>query len=79
MTVLILQARQIGYALSVSGLISVVGQLALLPWLLRTFDKAKMYNLCFLVFPLVFPLMSMFNLFARAGYDEVSLSTSFFN
>ncbi|KAF7974721.1 hypothetical protein HWV62_11385 [Athelia sp. TMB] len=68
--VLIFQAREIGYALSMSGLISVMGQLVLLPWLLRTFDKAKMYNLCFWMFPLLFPLMSMFNLIARAGYDE---------
>ncbi|KAF7984626.1 hypothetical protein HWV62_12847 [Athelia sp. TMB] len=64
-------ARQIGYALSVSGLVSVAGQLVLMPWLLRTFDAARMYNLCFWMFPFLFPLMSALNLIARAGYDEI--------
>ena len=70
-------ARQIGYALSVSGLVSVGGQLVLMPWLLRTFDAARMYNLCFWMFPFIFPLMSALNLIARAGYDEVRAPSLF--
>ena len=66
-----MQARQIGYALSISGLVSVGGQLLLMPWLLRTFDAARVYNLCFWMFPFIFPLMSVLNLIARGGYDEV--------
>ncbi|KZP26895.1 MFS general substrate transporter, partial [Athelia psychrophila] len=69
-------AKQIGYALSGSGVLAVTMQLFLMPYILRTFDKAKMYNLCFCMFPLLFPIMSALNIIARAGYDEATETLS---
>ncbi|KZP06320.1 hypothetical protein FIBSPDRAFT_876670, partial [Athelia psychrophila] len=69
-------AKQIGYALSSSGVLSVTMQLFLMPYILRTFDKAKMYNLCFCMYPLLFPIMSVLNIIARAGYDEATETLS---
>ncbi|KZP15745.1 MFS general substrate transporter [Athelia psychrophila] len=69
-------AKQIGYALSGSGVLSVAMQLFLMPYILRTFDKAKMYNLCFCMYPLLFPIMSVLNIIARAGYDEATETLS---
>lgn len=40
-----------------------------MPYLIRTFNHAKMYNLCFWMFPFVFPLLALLNVIARAGYD----------
>ncbi|KZP25053.1 MFS general substrate transporter [Athelia psychrophila] len=69
-------AKQIGYALSSSGVTAMIMQLFLMPYILRTFDKAKMYNLCFCMYPLVFPIMSALNVIARAGYDEATETLS---
>ncbi|KZP29862.1 MFS general substrate transporter [Athelia psychrophila] len=67
-----LPAKQIGYALSSSGLSAMTMELFFIPYILRTFDTAKMYNLCFCVYPLVFPIMAVLNVIARAGYDETT-------
>lgn len=49
-------------------------QLCITPWVLRTFDKANVYNFCMCTFPVVFCLMGCLNPIARAGYDEASQS-----
>lgn len=50
-------------------MVSLLLQLMIMPYLLRTFSHAKMYNLCFWMFPFVFPLLALLNVIARAGYD----------
>lgn len=47
-------------------------QLCITPWVLRTFDKAKVYNFCMCSFPFVFGLMALLNPIARSGYDEAT-------
>jgi hypothetical protein len=47
-------------------------QILLMPYLMRTFDKAKVYNFCMCLFPFMFIVLSMLNLIARRGYDEVT-------
>jgi hypothetical protein len=66
------QAEQIGYSLSSSGFLAMLLQIMLMPYLLRTFDKAKLYNFCMCLFPFMFILLSTLNLIARSGYDEVT-------
>ncbi|KAF7983437.1 hypothetical protein HWV62_21695 [Athelia sp. TMB] len=67
-----IQTGQIGYALSVSGAISLGLQLMIMPYLIRTFNRAKMYNLCFWMFPFIFPLLAALNIIARLGFDETT-------
>ncbi|KAF7984647.1 hypothetical protein HWV62_12889 [Athelia sp. TMB] len=67
-----IQTGQIGYALSVSGAISLGLQLMIMPYLIRTFNRAKMYNLCFWMFPFIFPLLAALNIIARWGFDETN-------
>lgn len=43
-----------------------------MPWLLRTFDKAKMYNLTMWLFLFLYPLLSVLNVIARSGVDETT-------
>ncbi|PPQ70882.1 putative Psilocybin Transporter (PsiT) [Gymnopilus dilepis] len=69
-----LPPNKIGYAFSVAGCIAMLMQLCITPWVLRTFDKAKVYNFCMCTFPVVFCLMGCLNPIARAGYDEASQS-----
>jgi hypothetical protein len=47
-------------------------QILLMPYLMRTFDKAKVYNFCMCLFPFMFVVLSTLNLIARSGYDEVT-------
>ncbi|PPQ83228.1 Psilocybin Transporter (PsiT) [Psilocybe cyanescens] len=63
---------KIGYAFSVAGMIAMLMQLCITPWVLRTFDKAKVYKFCMCSFPLVFALMGCLNPLARTGYNEIS-------
>nr|A0A286LF01.1 RecName: Full=Major facilitator-type transporter psiT2; AltName: Full=Psilocybin biosynthesis cluster transporter 2 [Psilocybe cyanescens]ASU62249.1 putative transporter [Psilocybe cyanescens] len=63
---------EIGYAFSVAGVIAMLMQLCITPWVLRTFDKAKVYKFCMFSFPLVFALMGCLNPLAQTGYNEVS-------
>lgn len=67
-----LQTESIGYSLSISGLISLLLQLMIMPYLVRTYNKAKMYHFCFWMFPLAFPILGVLNVIARGGYDEVT-------
>lgn len=50
----------------------MVLQIVLMPYLLRTFDKAKIYKFCMCLFPLMFVTLSTLNFVARSGYDEVT-------
>jgi len=47
-------------------------QILLMPYLMRTFDKAKVYNFCMCLFPFMFITLSTLNLIARSGYDEAT-------
>ncbi|KIM87578.1 hypothetical protein PILCRDRAFT_815139 [Piloderma croceum F 1598] len=67
-----LPTEQIGYSLSGSGILAMLLQILLMPYLMRTFDKAKVYNFCMCLFPFMFIVLSMLNLIARRGYDEVT-------
>ncbi|KAI0781048.1 MFS general substrate transporter [Trametes elegans] len=60
-------ASQIGYALSLSGFVSVFLQLFCMPFLLRRVDHARMYNFCMGLWPLCFVLLPALNLVARWG------------
>ncbi|OSD01624.1 MFS general substrate transporter [Trametes coccinea BRFM310] len=60
-------ATQIGYALSISGLISILLQLFCMPFLLRRFDHARMYNFCMGLWPFCFVLLPGLNFLARWG------------
>ena len=61
------QTTQIGYALSTSGLISIVLQLCCMPVLLRRFDHARTYNFCMSLWPFCFVLLPGLNILARMG------------
>ncbi|KAF7975297.1 hypothetical protein HWV62_10066 [Athelia sp. TMB] len=63
---------KIGYALSVSGILLVLLQVLFMPWLLRTFDKAKMFNVTMSLFLFLYPLLAILNPIARSGYDEAT-------
>ena len=65
------QATQIGYALSVSGCISIFLQLCCMPYLLRRFDHAHMYNFCMGLWPLCFALLPGLNFLAAVGTTGV--------
>ncbi|KIM77976.1 hypothetical protein PILCRDRAFT_794993 [Piloderma croceum F 1598] len=67
-----LSTEKIGYLLLGSGILSMLLQILLMPYLLQTFDKAKMYNFCMCLFPFMFIVLSTLNLIARSGYDEVT-------
>ncbi|KAI0361978.1 MFS general substrate transporter [Trametes cingulata] len=58
---------QIGYALSISGFISIFLQLFCMPFLLRRFDHARMYNFCMGLWPFCFVLLPGLNIIARWG------------
>ncbi|KAI0336417.1 MFS general substrate transporter [Cubamyces sp. BRFM 1775] len=60
-------ATQIGYALSISGLISILLQLLVMPIVLRRVDHARMYNFCMGLWPFCFVLLPGLNIIARWG------------
>ncbi|KAH9901278.1 MFS general substrate transporter [Cubamyces lactineus] len=60
-------ATQIGYALSISGLISILLQLLVMPIVLRRVDHARMYNFCMGLWPFCFVLLPGLNILARWG------------
>ncbi|KAI0748012.1 MFS general substrate transporter [Daedaleopsis nitida] len=64
-------ATQIGYALSISGGISIFLQLCCMPFLLRRFDHARMYNFCMGLWPFCFVLLPGLNILARLGAVDV--------
>lgn len=65
-------ASEIGYSLAISGVVSVCLQLFFMPYLLRRFDHAKMYNFCMGLWPYSFVLLPGLNLIARTGVDELT-------
>ncbi|KAH8107026.1 MFS general substrate transporter [Cristinia sonorae] len=66
-------ASEIGYSLAISGAASGGLQLFFMPYLLRRFDHAKMYNFCMAIWPYCYVLLPGLNLIARAGtIDEVT-------
>lgn len=64
------QATQIGYALSISGCVSIFLQLFCMPYLLRRFDNARMYNFCMGLWPFCFVLLPGLNLLACLGATD---------
>lgn len=72
------QATEIGLALATSGSISAGLQLFFMPYLLRRFDHAKMYNTCMGIWPYVYALLPGLNVIARWGavVGEVSVPGS---
>ncbi|KIK63612.1 hypothetical protein GYMLUDRAFT_444784 [Collybiopsis luxurians FD-317 M1] len=67
-----LENNQIGYALAISGMVSGCFQLFLMPKLLRAVDHAKCYHLCVAVWPAVFLMLPVLNVFARYAIDVES-------
>ncbi|KAF9820191.1 hypothetical protein IEO21_01624 [Rhodonia placenta] len=66
------QTQQIGYALAMSGVASVLLQLFCMPYLLRRYDHAKMYNTCMAIWPFCYAFMPLLNIIATAGIDEAT-------
>jgi len=66
------ETHQIGYALAMSGAASVLLQLFCMPYLLRRFDHAKMYNFCMALWPFCYVLLPGLNIIARAGIEEAT-------
>jgi hypothetical protein len=66
------QASQIGFSLATSGAIAAAIQLSIMPYLLRTFDSAKMYNFCMGLWPYTFLVLPILNIIARVGLDETT-------
>ncbi|KAI0094018.1 MFS general substrate transporter [Irpex rosettiformis] len=60
-------AAEIGLALATSGAISAGLQLFFMPYLLRRFDHAKMYNTCMGIWPYTYALLPGLNVIARWG------------
>ena len=68
------QASEIGYSLAISGAASGGLQLFFMPYLLRRFDHAKMYNFCMAIWPYCYVFLPGLNLIARMGrLDEAGL------
>ena len=55
-----------------SGVASVLLQLLCMPYLLRRFDHARMYNVFMAIWPFCYVLMPGLNFIARAGLDEIT-------
>ena len=55
-----------------SGVASVLLQLLCMPYLLKRFDHARMYNVFMAIWPFCYVLMPGLNFIARAGLDEVT-------
>ncbi|KZP18281.1 MFS general substrate transporter [Athelia psychrophila] len=64
--------QRIGYLLSASAMLSIMFQFLFLPYLLRTFNTARMYNAAMCMFPFIFCLMPLLNVIARAGLDPTT-------
>ncbi|THH33951.1 hypothetical protein EUX98_g221 [Antrodiella citrinella] len=60
-------ASEIGYSLAISGSASGCLQLFFMPYLLRRFDPAKMYNLCMAIWPYCYIFLPGLNLIAKSG------------
>ena len=67
---MVMQASEIGYSLATSGTAAASLQLFFMPYLLRRFDHAKMYNFCMAIWPYCFLCLPIVNLIARMGTTE---------
>ncbi|KAI1795984.1 MFS general substrate transporter [Ganoderma leucocontextum] len=65
-------ATQIGYALSISGCVSIFLQLFCMPYILRRIDNARMYNFCMGLWPFCFVLLPGLNILARMGAADLA-------
>ncbi|KAF8905972.1 major facilitator superfamily domain-containing protein [Gymnopilus junonius] len=76
-------ASQIGYALAIAGIASVLLQIIFLPTLLTHIRHARLYNLCMMFWPLTYLTLPVLNLIARGGmvmggqHGELQPSTSY--
>ncbi|KZP32639.1 MFS general substrate transporter [Athelia psychrophila] len=64
-----LSTEQIGYSLSISGIVAFFLQLLVMPYILRAFDHGRAYTFCMCLFPCIFVLMPLLNPIAKSGYD----------
>ncbi|KAJ7470281.1 major facilitator superfamily domain-containing protein [Mycena latifolia] len=62
--------NRIGYALAMNGGVLAILQLFFMPFLLRTYRVAKLYNYSMRIWPVTFFLMPFLNVIVRSGYDE---------
>ncbi|TCD61670.1 hypothetical protein EIP91_008092 [Steccherinum ochraceum] len=66
-------ASEIGYSLAISGAAAGGLQLFFMPYLLRRFDHAKMYNFCMSIWPYCYVFLPGLNVIAQLGeIDEVT-------
>jgi hypothetical protein len=64
------QAPQIGYALAIAGVSSIIIQLAVFPNLLRRFSHAKLYSCFMFLWPLTFALFPLLHFTISALGDS---------
>ena len=64
------QSFQIGYALAIAGISSILLQIILLPTLLVKVDHARLYNICMFFWPLTYLAVPLLNIVARRGVHE---------
>ncbi|KIJ60217.1 hypothetical protein HYDPIDRAFT_99245 [Hydnomerulius pinastri MD-312] len=62
-------SAQIGYFLAAAGLVAVLCQVLVAPYLLRRFECAKIYYVCMRIWPVIFAAFPLLNLIARWGMD----------
>ncbi|KAJ7079937.1 major facilitator superfamily domain-containing protein [Mycena belliarum] len=67
---------EIGYTLAMSSALFAGHQLFLMPYLLRTFDMARLYIFGMAVWPLSFAVIPFLNVIARLGADPDSTARS---
>ncbi|KAJ3741817.1 major facilitator superfamily domain-containing protein [Lentinula detonsa] len=60
----------IGYSLAFAGVIAGSAQVFLMPFLLRRFEAAKIYNMSITAWPVTFLILPTLNMIARYGLDE---------
>jgi hypothetical protein len=67
------QAFQIGYALAIAGISSILLQITLLPALLVKLDHARLYSICMFFWPLTYLAFPLLSITARRGVHEGAL------
>ncbi|KAN0075327.1 Major facilitator superfamily domain containing protein [Tylopilus felleus] len=60
----------LSFSMTASGTISAAFQIFMMPYLLRTFDCAKMYNFCMGLWPYTYIALPILNAIARNGIDD---------
>lgn len=69
-------AAEIGYSLATSGLVTGALQIFFMPYLLRRFDHAAMYNVCMAIWPFCYILLPGLNWIARSGVDSMAVTSA---